>query len=121
MGFQRPWATRVAFRRSPTVVGRVCLDLLRSRKSRREEPIEVHLPESIVSGVDGVDPEYQVLLADAVGLALFVVLETLSPAERVAFVLHDTFAILPSYLEQTKGRRWVRNENTRRPRRNVVQ
>jgi RNA polymerase sigma-70 factor (ECF subfamily) len=76
-----------------TVVGRVCLDLLRSRKSRREEPIEVHLPEPIVSRPDGVDPEHRLLLADAVGLALFVVLETLTPAERVAFVLHDMFAV----------------------------
>jgi RNA polymerase sigma-70 factor (ECF subfamily) len=66
---------------------------LRSRKSRREEPIEVHLSEPIVSRPDGVDPEHQVLLADAAGLALFVVLETLSPAERVAFVLHDMFAV----------------------------
>ncbi|HSF15181.1 MAG TPA: RNA polymerase sigma factor SigJ [Vicinamibacteria bacterium] len=74
-----------------TVVGRVCLDLLRSRKSRREEPMEVHLPEPIVSPLEGVDPEHQALLADSVGLALFVVLETLSPAERVAFVLHDMF------------------------------
>lgn len=76
-----------------TVVGRVCLDLLRSRKARHEEPMEVHLPEPIVRPVEGVDPEHQALLADSVGLALFVVLETLSPAERVAFVLHDTFGI----------------------------
>lgn len=76
-----------------TVVGRVCLDLLRSRKWRREEPMEVHLPEPIVSRIEGADPEDQALLGDSVGLALFVVLETLSPSERVAFVLHDMFAI----------------------------
>ncbi|HXV62269.1 MAG TPA: RNA polymerase sigma factor SigJ [Vicinamibacteria bacterium] len=76
-----------------TVVGRVCLDLLRLRKSRREEPMEVYLPEPIVSPLEGVDPENQALLADSVGLALFVVLESLSPAERVAFVLHDMFDV----------------------------
>ncbi|UYQ63069.1 RNA polymerase sigma factor SigJ [Streptomyces peucetius] len=76
-----------------TVVGRVCLDMLRSRTSRREEPMDVRLPEPIVSGVDTVDPEHQALLADSVGLALLVVLETLAPAERLAFVLHDMFAV----------------------------
>src|SRR5438552_3784973 len=70
-----------------TVVGRVCLDLLRSRRSRREDAIGDWLPEPVVGG-DGVDPEEQALVADAVGLALLVVLETLSPAERLAFVLH---------------------------------
>src|SRR5919197_3675193 len=74
-----------------TVVGRVCLDILRSRKSRREEPLGPHLPEPIVSREDGVDPERQALLADSVGLALLVVLETMAPAERLAFVLHDMF------------------------------
>jgi RNA polymerase sigma-70 factor (ECF subfamily) len=76
-----------------TVVARVCLDLLRSRRSRREEPLGPHLPEPIVSHGDAVDPEHEALLADAVGLALLVVLETLSPAERLAFVLHDMFAV----------------------------
>jgi RNA polymerase sigma-70 factor (ECF subfamily) len=76
-----------------TVVARVCLDMLRSRKSRREEPLGPHVPEPIVSGEDGVDPEHEALLADSVGLALLVVLETLSPAERLAFVLHDMFAV----------------------------
>jgi RNA polymerase sigma-70 factor, ECF subfamily len=76
-----------------TVVGRVCLDMLRSRTSRREEPIGVHVPEPIVSRDDEVDPEHQALLADSVGLALLVVLETLTPAERLAFVLHDMFAV----------------------------
>jgi RNA polymerase sigma factor (sigma-70 family) len=76
-----------------TVVGRVCLDMLRSRRSRREEPLGVHVPEPIVSRADGIDPEHEALLADSVGLALLVVLETLSPAERLAFVLHDMFGV----------------------------
>jgi RNA polymerase sigma factor (sigma-70 family) len=76
-----------------TVVARVCLDMLRSRKARREEPLGARMPEPIVSHQDGVDPEYEALLADSVGLALLVVLETLTPAERLAFVLHDMFAV----------------------------
>jgi RNA polymerase sigma factor (sigma-70 family) len=76
-----------------TVVGRVCLDMLRSRKSRREEPYGPHLPEPIVSSEDGVDPEHEALLADSVGLAMLVVLETLAPPERLAFVLHDMFGV----------------------------
>ena len=76
-----------------TVVARVCLDMLRSRRARREEPFGPHLPEPIVSREDGVDPEHEALLADSVGLALLVVLETLGPAERLAFVLHDMFAV----------------------------
>lgn len=76
-----------------TVVARVCLDMLRSRRSRREEPLGPHLPEPIVSPEDGVDPEHEALLADSVGLALLVVLETLAPAERLAFVLHDMFGV----------------------------
>jgi RNA polymerase sigma factor (sigma-70 family) len=76
-----------------TVVARVCLNMLRSRKSRREEPFGVHMPDPVVSREDGADPEYEALLADSVGLALLVVLETLSPAERLAFVLHDMFAV----------------------------
>jgi RNA polymerase sigma factor (sigma-70 family) len=76
-----------------TLVARECLDLLRARTSRREEPLGVHLPEPIISGRDGVDPEQQALLAEGVGLALLVVLDTLAPAERLAFVLHDMFAV----------------------------
>jgi RNA polymerase sigma factor (sigma-70 family) len=80
-----------------TVVGRVCLNMLRSRRSKREELLEeslgTHVPEPIVGRQDGSDPEQQALLADSVGLALLVVLETLSPAERLAFVLHDMFAV----------------------------
>jgi RNA polymerase sigma factor (sigma-70 family) len=76
-----------------TLVARVCLDLLRARTSRREEPLGVHLPDPIVSRRDGIDPEQEALLAEGVGLALLVVLETLTPAERLAFVLHDTFAV----------------------------
>src|ERR687894_825842 len=76
-----------------TVVGRVCLDMLRSRKSRRGERRGARLPGPIISREDGVDPEHEALLADSVGLALLVVLETLTPAERLAFVLHDMFAV----------------------------
>jgi RNA polymerase sigma-70 factor (ECF subfamily) len=76
-----------------TVVARVSLDMLRSRRSRREEPLGPSVPEPIVSREDQVDPEHEALLADSVGLALLVVLETLSPAERLAFVLHDMFAV----------------------------
>jgi len=97
-----------------TVVARVCLDMLRSRKSRREEPLSLH-------HVAGNDPEHEVLLADSVGLAMLVVLETLAPAERVAFVLHDLFGLpfdeiapivgrTPSAARQlaSRGRRRVR-------------
>jgi RNA polymerase sigma factor (sigma-70 family) len=76
-----------------TVVARVCLDMLRSRKSRREEPWGDLVSEPITSREDGTDPEHEALLADSVGLAMLVVLETLAPAERVAFVLHDMFAV----------------------------
>ncbi len=76
-----------------TVVARVCLDMLRARRSRREEPLEARVPGPIVSRRAGTDPEHEALLADAVGLALLVVLETLAPAERLAFVLHDMFAV----------------------------
>jgi RNA polymerase sigma factor (sigma-70 family) len=76
-----------------TVVARVSLNMLRSRNTRREEPIGVHVPDPIVDRADGTDPEHEALLADSVGLALLVVLETLSPAERLAFVLHDMFAV----------------------------
>jgi RNA polymerase sigma factor (sigma-70 family) len=76
-----------------TVVGRVSLSMLRSRRTRREDPIDVRMPEPIVDRADGTDPEHEALLADSVGLALLVVLEKLSPAERLAFVLHDVFAV----------------------------
>ena len=76
-----------------TVVARVCLDMLRTRKSRREESLEAHGPEPVVTQADQLDPEQEALLADAVGLAMLVVLDTLAPAERLAFVLHDMFAI----------------------------
>jgi RNA polymerase sigma factor (sigma-70 family) len=76
-----------------TVVARLCLDMLRSRKSRREELFDVHLPDPIVSREDGFDPEHEVLLKDSVGLALMVVLDRLAPGERLAFVLHDMFAV----------------------------
>jgi RNA polymerase sigma factor (sigma-70 family) len=76
-----------------TLVARECLDMLRARTSRHEEPLGVHLPEPVVSHQDGGDPEQQALLAEGVGLALLVVLDTLAPAERLAFVLHDMFAV----------------------------
>jgi RNA polymerase sigma factor (sigma-70 family) len=76
-----------------TVVGRVCVDMLRARRSRREDYVGTWLPEPIVSADQQDDPEQETLLADAVGVALLVVLETLSPRERVAFVLHDMFAV----------------------------
>jgi len=76
-----------------TVVARVCLNMLRTRESRREEPLDVHMPDPIISHQDGGDPEQEALLADSVGLALLVVLDTLTPAERLAFVLHDMFAV----------------------------
>jgi RNA polymerase sigma-70 factor (ECF subfamily) len=76
-----------------TVIGRVCLDVLRSRKSRREESLDAHVPDVIVSREEGTDPERAALIADSVGIALLVVLETLAPSERLAFVLHDMFAV----------------------------
>ena len=74
-----------------TVIGRVCLDVLRSRRSRREESFGVQIPDVIVSREDRTDPEREALIADSVGIALLVVLETLTPPERLAFVLHDMF------------------------------
>jgi RNA polymerase sigma factor (sigma-70 family) len=76
-----------------TVVARISLNMLRSRKTRREEPLAGRLPDLLVDRADGIDPEHEALLADSVGLALLVVLETLSPPERLAFVLHDIFAV----------------------------
>jgi RNA polymerase sigma-70 factor, ECF subfamily len=109
-----------------TVVGRVSLSMLRSRRTRREEPLDaVHVPEPIIDRADGTSPEHEALLADSVGLALLVVLETLSPAERLAFVLHDIFAVpfdeiapivdrSPEAARQlaSRARRRVRAENT---------
>jgi RNA polymerase sigma factor (sigma-70 family) len=87
-----------------TVVARVCLDLLRARRSRREDYVGSWLPEPIVSLENGVDPEQEAVLADSVGLALLVVLETLTPAERLAFVLHDMFAVPFEEIAEVVGR-----------------
>src|ERR671930_2211667 len=76
-----------------TIVARVALNMLRSRRTRHEQPLDVHVPDPTIDPADGTDPEHEALLADSVGLALLVVLETLSPAERLAFVLHDMFAV----------------------------
>jgi RNA polymerase sigma-70 factor (ECF subfamily) len=76
-----------------TIVARVSLNMLRARGTRREGPLDVHLPDPIIDPEDGTDPEHEALLADSVGLALLVVLETLTPAERLSFVLHDMFAV----------------------------
>jgi RNA polymerase sigma factor (sigma-70 family) len=108
-----------------TVVARVSLTTLRARNVRHEEPFGFHLPDPIVDPADGTDPEHEALLADAVGLALLVVLERLSPAERLAFVLHDMFAVpfdeiapivdrSPEAARQlaSRARRRVRGQNT---------
>jgi RNA polymerase sigma-70 factor (ECF subfamily) len=76
-----------------TVVARICLNALRSRKARPEEALDAHLPDPIVSAVGAVDPEDEALIADSVGLALLIVLDSLAPAERLAFVLHDVFDV----------------------------
>src|SRR6185437_11090631 len=76
-----------------TVVARICLNMLRARSTRVEQPLDMFVPEPLVSPATGDDPEYEALLSDAVGMALQVVLDTLAPAERVAFVLHDMFAV----------------------------
>jgi RNA polymerase sigma factor (sigma-70 family) len=76
-----------------TIVSRVCLDMLRSRKSRREELVLASAPEPVTGHQDGGDPEHEALMADSIGLAMLVVLEKLNPAERIAFVLHDIFAM----------------------------
>jgi RNA polymerase sigma factor (sigma-70 family) len=76
-----------------TIVARVALNMLRTRRTRREQPLETRVPDPIVDPAHGTDPEHEALLADSVGLALLVVLETLTPAERLAFVLHDMFAV----------------------------
>jgi len=108
-----------------TVVARVSLNILRARRSRPEESLDARMPEPIVDRADGTDPEHEALVADSVGLALLVVLETLSPAERLAFVLHDIFAVpfdeiapivdrSPEAARQlaSRARRRVRAENT---------
>lgn len=87
-----------------TVVARVCLDMLRSRRSRREEPLTGHAPDLAMGREEGVDPEHEAVLADSVGLALLVVLETLTPAERVAFVLHDMFDLPFNEIAPVVGR-----------------
>ncbi|HKU26466.1 MAG TPA: sigma-70 family RNA polymerase sigma factor [Candidatus Sulfotelmatobacter sp.] len=76
-----------------TVVARVCLDMLRSRSSRKEEPLDVNVPEPVAKSSPGSDPEQETLLADSVGLAVMVVLDRLNPSERLAFVLHDMFGM----------------------------
>src|SRR5215218_1618879 len=108
-----------------TVVGRVALNMLRSRRTRREEPLDARLPDPIVDRADGIDPEHEALLADSVGLALLVVLETLTPAERLAYVLHDMFSVpfdeiagilhrSPDAARQlaSRGRRRIRSADT---------
>jgi RNA polymerase sigma factor (sigma-70 family) len=108
-----------------TVVARVSLNMLRSHRSRREQPLGVHLPEPIIDSADGMNPEHEALLADSVGLALLVVLDTLTPPERIAFVLHDMFAVpydeiapiidrSPAAARQlaSRARRRVQGENT---------
>jgi RNA polymerase sigma factor (sigma-70 family) len=109
-----------------TVVGRVALNMLRSRKSRREGLLDAqHLPDPIVDRADGIDPEHEALLADSLGLALLVVLETLTPAERLAYVLHDMFSVpfeqIGAILERSpqaarqlasRGRRRIRAAHT---------
>jgi RNA polymerase sigma factor (sigma-70 family) len=108
-----------------TTVGRVALNMLRARRTRREEPLETRLPDPILGRADGLDPEQEALLADSVGLALLVVLETLTPAERLAYVLHDMFSVpfeeigailhrSPDAARQlaSRGRRRIRSANT---------
>jgi RNA polymerase sigma factor (sigma-70 family) len=110
-----------------TAVGRVALNMLRSRATRREEPLDTRLPDPVVDRADGMDPEHEALLADSVGLALLVVLETLTPAERLAFVLHDMFSVpfeeIGAILDRSpdsarqlasRGRRRIRDTETAR-------
>jgi RNA polymerase sigma-70 factor (ECF subfamily) len=87
-----------------TVVARVSLNVLRQRRARPQDPLEFRLPDLIIDPADGTDPEHEALLADAVGLALLVVLETLSPPERVAFVLHDMFSVPFGDIAELVGR-----------------
>jgi len=87
-----------------TIVARVCLNALRSRRARREEPMGVHVPDPVISNAEGTSPEDEVLLADAVGMALQIVLDTLTPAERLAFVLHDMFGLSFDEIAPVVGR-----------------
>src|SRR5438445_13525117 len=87
-----------------TIVARVCLNMLRSRNVRREEPLDVHVPDPVITFDDQADPERQALLADSVGLALQVVLGMLAPDERLAFVLHDMFDVPFAELAPIVGR-----------------
>ncbi len=87
-----------------TVVAHVCLDMLRTRKSRREEPLDLHSPGQAASREEGVNPEQETLLAESVGLAMLVVLDTLAPAERIAFVLHDFFDLSFEAIAPVVGR-----------------
>ncbi len=87
-----------------TVVARVCMDMLRARTSRREEPMDADVRDTIVSRAENSDPEHEALLADSVGLALLVVLDTLPPSERLAFVLHDIFAVPFDQIAPVVGR-----------------
>src|SRR5437588_2814417 len=111
-----------------TVVARVCLNMLRARNVRREESLEVHLPDPVISSKGELQPEEEALLADSVGLALLVVLDTLAPAERLAFVLHDMFELpfeeiapmvgrTPDAARQlaSRARRRVKGAETRSP------
>src|SRR5215207_3954824 len=108
-----------------TVVARVALNMLRSRNIRREQPLDVRVPDPIVDRAEGIDPEHEALLADSVGLALLVVLETLRPAQRLAYVLHDMFSVpfeeIGAILERSpeaarqlasRGRRRIRSAHT---------
>src|SRR5215207_4476722 len=109
-----------------TVVARVALNMLRSRKTRGEQPLDAHLlPDPIVDRAEGIDPEHEALLSDSLGLALLVVLETLTPAERLAYVLHDMFSVpfyeIGAILERSpeaarqlasRGRRRIRSAHT---------
>jgi RNA polymerase sigma factor (sigma-70 family) len=90
-----------------TVVGRVCLNILRSRRTRREAPLDTYVPDPIVSPETGIDPEQEALLGDSVGLALLAVLDALTPSERVAFVLHDVFAVPFDEIAPVVGRSTV--------------
>src|ERR671936_893398 len=86
--------------------------MLRARRTRREQPLDVHVPDPIIDPADGTDPEHEALVADSVGLALLVVLETLTPAERLAFVLHDMFAVPLEEIAPIVGRSPRRHPNS---------
>ncbi len=98
-----------------TVVAHVCLNMLRSRKIRGEAPLELHVPDPVVTPEEGLGPEEEALLGDSVGLALLVVLDSLAPAERVAFVLHDVFAVPFDQIAPIVGRTPTATAPTRQP------